>query len=178
MPLLTALAVSIGVLGGVATYLFLGPLGGMGLQIWAAFIAWACFYHNGGKEGGLMTTIVCNIFGVVVAWAAFILFNAIAGGLGAPLAGGIAVAIAAAVMCLAANIPSLSSIPSSVYGFAATAAFTLLAGGGKLGNLMEGSVNNNPLLNIIVSMVIGAVFAYASEKVAGMLVGDSAAAKA
>jgi len=176
MPLLTALAISIGLLGGIATYLFLGPLGGMGLQIWAAFVAWACFYHNGGKEAGLTTTIVCNIFGVVVAWLAFLLFNAIVGGMGAPLAGGIAVAIAAAAMCLAANIPNLGSIPSSVYGFASTAGFALLAGGGKLGNLMDGSINNNPLINIIVSMVIGAVFAYASEKVAGMLVGGTAKA--
>jgi len=178
MPLLTALAVSIGVLGGIATYLFLGPLGGMGLQIWAAFVAWACFYHNGGKEGGLTTTIVCNIFGVIVAWLAFILFNAIVGGMGAPLAAGIAVAIAAAAMCLAANVPSLSSIPSSVYGFACTAGFTLLAGGGKLGNLFSGSFGDSPVLNIVASMVIGAVFGYASEKVAGMLVGNSATAKA
>lgn len=38
MSLVSALAISVGVLGGVATWLFLGPLAG-GLQIWAAFIA-------------------------------------------------------------------------------------------------------------------------------------------
>ena len=43
MPLLTALAISIGILGGVATWLFTGPLAGFSLQIWAAFIAWAAF---------------------------------------------------------------------------------------------------------------------------------------
>ena len=178
MPLLTALAISIGVLGGIATYLFLGPMGGLGLQIWAAFVAWACFYHNGGKEAGLMTTIVCNIFGVIVAWLAFFLFNAIAGGLGAPLAAGIAVAIAAAAMCLAANVPNLGSIPSSVHGFACTAGFTLLAGGGKFGALTSGAITDNPAMNIIASMVVGAVFGYVSEKIAGMLVGDAATAKA
>ena len=41
MSLNTALAISLGVLGAVATWLFLGPLGGM-LAIWAAFIAWGC----------------------------------------------------------------------------------------------------------------------------------------
>jgi len=178
MPILTALAISIGVLGGIATYLFLGPMGGLGLQIWAAFVAWACFFHNGGKESGLMTTIVCNIFGVIVAWAAFILFNGIAGGMGAPMAAGIAVAIAAAVMCLAANVPALGSIPSSVYGFACTAGFALLAGGGKLGMLYSSAITDNPAINIIASMVIGAVFAYVSEKVAGMLTGASEPAKA
>ena len=178
MPLLTALAISIGVLGGIATYLFLGPMGGLGLQIWAAFIAWGCFYHSGGKEDGLMKTIACNIFGIVVAWLTFLVFNAIAGGLGAPLAAGIVVAIAIVVMVLAANIPTLSTIPATVYGFATTAGFTLLAGGGKLGALTSGALADNPLMNIIASMVIGAVFGYASEKVAGMLVGDAATAKA
>ena len=43
MSLNTALAISLGVLGAVATWLFLGPLGGM-LAIWAAFIAWGCYY--------------------------------------------------------------------------------------------------------------------------------------
>jgi len=38
MDLITALAVSIGVLGGIATFALLSPLG-LGLQIWAAFIA-------------------------------------------------------------------------------------------------------------------------------------------
>jgi hypothetical protein len=47
MDLIVALAISIGVLGGIATWVSLGPLAGV-LQIWAIFIAWACFYHCGG----------------------------------------------------------------------------------------------------------------------------------
>jgi len=38
-----ALSVSIGVLGGIAAALCLGPLSGIVL-IWAVFIAWACFF--------------------------------------------------------------------------------------------------------------------------------------
>ena len=52
MDLITALAVSIGVLGGIAAFVLLSPFG-MGMQIWVAFIAWATFYHCGGKEAGL-----------------------------------------------------------------------------------------------------------------------------
>ena len=66
MSLNSALAISLGLLGAVATWLFLGPLGGA-LAIWAAFIAWGCFYHCGGKEQGLQTTIICNAVGAVVA---------------------------------------------------------------------------------------------------------------
>ena len=49
MDLITALAVSIGVLGGIATLVLLSPFG-MGIQIWVAFIAWASFYHCGGRR--------------------------------------------------------------------------------------------------------------------------------
>jgi hypothetical protein len=60
MDLITALAVSIGVLGGIATYLFLSPIG-LGLQIWIAFVAWGTFYHCGGKEAAHL------VFGAVMA---------------------------------------------------------------------------------------------------------------
>ncbi len=52
MDIITALAVSISILGGIAAFAFLSPFG-MGLQIWAAFVGWATFYHCGGKEAGL-----------------------------------------------------------------------------------------------------------------------------
>ena len=59
---LISLAVSIGVLGGVATFVLLAL--GMGVQIWVAFIAWATFYHCGGKEEGLKA-LTNNIFGIM-----------------------------------------------------------------------------------------------------------------
>src|SRR3972149_8660414 len=62
----TALAISVGVLGAVATWLFLGPLGGA-LAIWAASIAWGCFFHCGGKEQGLQSTVLCNAAGAIIA---------------------------------------------------------------------------------------------------------------
>ena len=66
MSLNTALAISLGVLGAIATWLFLGPLGGA-LAIWAAFIAWGCFFHNGGKESGLQSTILGTAAGAIIA---------------------------------------------------------------------------------------------------------------
>ena len=69
MPLITALAISIGVLGGIATWLFVGPLAAVGLQIWAAFIAWGAYYHSGGKEASLKTNIPAHIWGALLAWA-------------------------------------------------------------------------------------------------------------
>ena len=66
MPLLIALAISIGLLAIVATWLFLGPLAALGLQIWQAFVAWASHYHSGGKVAGMRNTIVCMSFGALV----------------------------------------------------------------------------------------------------------------
>ena len=77
MDIISALAVSIGLLAGVATWLFLGPMGGLGLSLWAAFVAWATFYHCGGKEAGLQKTIVHNIFGAFLGWLALLAISQI-----------------------------------------------------------------------------------------------------
>ena len=62
MSLLFALAISIGLLAVVATWLFLGPLAAFHMQVWQAFVAWASFFHNGGKGDGLVKTVVCMCF--------------------------------------------------------------------------------------------------------------------
>ena len=169
MGMIQALAISIGVLGGVATFLFLGPAGGLGLQIWAAFIAWACFFHCGGKEAGLSKTIIHNIFGSVMAWLALVVTTQLlAGALGVPLAAGIAVGITIVILVLAASNPMLSDIPATVFGYAPVAGLFLLGEQSKHQALLSASLEN-PLINIVVSMIVGAIFAYVSEKVAGAL---------
>jgi hypothetical protein len=167
------LAISIGALGGLATWIYLGPLGGM-LQIWATFIAWGCFYHCGGKESGLMTTIVCNIAGAVIAWIALVIVvntGGIGGSLPAGLWAGIVVGVTVAVMVLVANIPMFATIPAMVYGYASVAAYFLLKGG----EVMAGDMTN-PLVTVVVSMAIGAILGYVSEKIGVALAGRRAAA--
>jgi uncharacterized protein DUF1097 len=172
----TALAISVGVLGAIATWLFLGPLGGM-LAIWAAFIAWGCFFHCGGRETGLQSAILGNIAGAIIAgitlWAAT--QTGVGDSLGLPVWAGICVGIGVAVMVLLANIPIFSAIPAQVYGFASVVALTLLGNGA--GNLTATSMAN-PVVVIIISMVVGAIFGWVSEKVAGMLAGSGQGAHA
>jgi hypothetical protein len=157
MTLLIALTVSIGLLAVVATWLFLGPLAAMNLQIWQAFIAWACFFNNGGKSAGLKTTILCMSFGAVVGMASVLLIGQL-GGLGA-LAAPVAVGIGAAVIVLAAHLPLLSAIPASVYGFASVAGLILL----------KGLPATEAIVPTILSIVLGALFGWASEQIAGKL---------
>ena len=163
MDLITALAVSIGLLGGVATYLFLGF--GMGLQIWAAFIGWASYYHCGGQTKGLMDSIAGAVWGALMAAAAFYLINML--GLPSPLGAAVAVAITVFIMVMGAKVPILSSIPAAVYGYASTAALTLL-GKDELANL-GGSLLAVPAVNVAISMIIGAIFGYISQQLAGAL---------
>ncbi|MBK5198584.1 MAG: DUF1097 domain-containing protein [Methyloceanibacter sp.] len=166
----TALAISVGVLGAVATWLFLGPLGGA-LAIWAAFIAWGCFFHCGGKEPGLQSAILCNAAGAIIAGITLYvaLRTGVADKLGVPIWAAICVGIGVAAMVLLANIPLFAVIPAQVYGFASTVAMTLMTADGPA-NLTALSMAN-PVIVIILSMIVGAVFGYVSEKVAGMLAG-------
>ena len=124
MNLVTALAIVIGLMGGLLTWLMFGPLAG--LSLWAAFIAWGSFFNQGGGEAGLQKSLIAGIWGAVCATIAFALLNsgvlAGLGSLGAPVAVGATVLL----MVLGAHVPLLSAIPASVYGYAATAAFALM----------------------------------------------------
>ena len=164
----SALAISVGVLGAIAAYLFLGPLGGA-LAIWAAFIAWGCYFHCGGKEQGLQSAILNNAAGAVIGGLTLLAAGAAIGGsMPAAVWPAICVGIGVAAMVLLANVPVFSSIPAQVYGFASVVAYTLMKDAG--GSLTAGSMEN-PVVVIVLSMIIGAVFGYVSEKIAGMLVG-------
>jgi len=165
MPKLAALAVSVGVLAVVATWIFgLDPLTAAKLQVWQAFIAWGCHFQSGGKFTGTRTTVACMIFGAIVGMVAVLL----AGQLGAlgSLAAPVAVGLGATLIVLASKLPLLETIPASVYGFAAIAGLILLG---------SGMTPVKALLPTVLSILIGAAFGYVSEVVAGALTKKSVA---
>ena len=154
-----ALAVSVGVLAVVATWLFfIDPLVAAHLQVWTAFIAWGCHYHSGGKFTGTRNTIICMSFGAVVGMAAGMLSGHL-GSLG-QFAAPVAVGLGATVICLASKVPLLGTIPASVYGFASIAGLFLLG---------QGMTPQSALVPTILSIIIGAAFGYVSEAIAGAL---------
>ena len=165
MPTLIALAVSVGVLAVLATWIFfLDPLATANLQVWQAFIAWGCHYHCGGKFTGTRNTVVCMSFGALVGMAAVLLAGHL-GTLGA-LAAPVAVGLGATVIVLSSKLPLLATIPASVYGFASIAGLILLG---------TDMTPTKALLPTVLSIVIGAVFGYVSEAVAGALTKKNAA---
>jgi hypothetical protein len=168
MSQLTALSMSIGILGGIATYGFLSV---GGVLIWAAFVAWGCFFHTGGDDNALRATIIGNIFGALAAYVAAMIILTIPGAdkLGLPLWAGLVVGVTVFVICIAAQIKAFSVIPANVYGYACTFAF-LLQTPDKLNVAALTSVGfNNAFIVVVVSMVIGAGLGFLSGKLAGML---------
>jgi len=167
MSQLVALSVSIGLLGGIATILYLN----LGLLIWAGFIAWACFFHSGGDGNALRNTIVGNAFGAFCAWLAalIILHFPLADSLTLPVWAGIVVGLTVMAMCLAAHIKAFSVIPASVYGYAATFAYLLQTADTMTKDKLMSASMGNALVVVIISMALGALFGLASGKLGGAL---------
>lgn len=165
-----ALAVTVGLLAVLDTWLYIGPLGTSLIAglVWVSFIAWGCHFHSGGGTKGTTTTVACMSWGAVVGLGAVLLATGPLASMGAPVAFGIAVGLGAAVICLSSKVPLLATIPASVYGFASIA--------GAL------SVNDGDptkaILPTIISIVIGAAFGYASEMISNMLTKKAPAADA
>jgi hypothetical protein len=166
MPAYFALAVSVGLLAVLDTWLFVVPLATLlpGL-VWISFIAWGCHFHSGGGVKGMTTAIVGMSFGALVGMVAVMLAGGPLAGTG-DLAAPIAVGLGAAVICLASKVPLLATIPASVYGFASVAGPILLAG----------MTPQQAIVPTVISIVIGALFGIASEYLANALTKKAPAA--
>ena len=152
MDVLVALAVSIGVLIAAWTYIALGPAA---LPVWAGIIAWGCFFAAGGKTTGLTKTVASNLSGVFWAFVALYLSASLPG----IAALSLLVGVAALFMVLQSKIPALSFIPGAFLG-AATAVSVVVGAEGKF---------PHPWARTVVALVLGAVFGYLSEMLAGAI---------
>lgn len=165
MSKLTALAVSIAVLGGVWAFLALNPLASIAL-VWVGFIAWACFFHTGGDTVALQKTIAGMSYGAVIAGLAlFLVSSGMLEGLGI-LAVPLIITVTVFLLVIVAGVNLLSVVPANVYGYAATAGLALTAGTAANVTAME---VGNPVVLVIISTVIGALFGLASGKLAAAI---------
>ncbi|HTN15629.1 MAG TPA: DUF1097 domain-containing protein [Sphingomonadaceae bacterium] len=154
MPAVVALALSVGLLAVLDTWLFVGPLAATSLAglVWISFIAWGCHFHSGGGIKGTTTAIACMSWGAIVGMGAVMLANGPLASTGV-LAAPIAVGLGAALICLSSVVSLLSTIPASVYGFASIAGPILLAG----------KTPQEAVMPVIAAVIIGAVFGFVSE---------------
>ena len=156
-----ALALTVGVLAVLDTWLYIGPLGTSLIAglVWVSFIAWGCHFHSGGGTKGATTTVACMSWGAIVGLGAVMLATGPLGTMDPPVAFGIAVGLGAAIICLSSKVPLLATIPASVYGFASIAGALAVNDGDP----------KKAILPTIISIVIGAAFGYVSEMVSNML---------
>lgn len=108
--------------------------------------------------------------------AVVILSVPLAGSLGLPLWAAIAVGAGVVVVVLAANVPTLATIPATVFGFASSFAYLLQTPDVlKLDVLLSASLKNS-LIVISISLVTGALFGLVSARWGAAMTGKQAAA--
>jgi hypothetical protein len=144
---LIALGISIGVLAGLWTVLALSvtSIGAWQapLVVWIGFAAWATFYAAGGRVPGLAKALGSNVSGLL--WGFLLLWAATRIAEGSAVVLGLFVAIAAFGMCVQAAWAPLAFIPGAFVGAAAFFG------------------NGGVFWATLVSLVAGALLAYASE---------------
>jgi len=168
MKPITATALSVGILGAICTWAFLS-LGT--ILVWAAFVAWACFFQSGGDENALKNTIISNIFGCFMGWLGAVMILGLPFGavVGPQVWPAIVVFITVVIYILASRVPALASVPGTTFGYACTFAFLLQTPDRlALAKLLSASFENS-LVVVPVSMIGGALFGFASAKLAAAL---------
>jgi hypothetical protein len=166
MSPLMALTTSIAILGGVDTYLTATV---MPIPVWVTFIAWASFFACGGGTAGFTKSIISNWTGAVIAALSLLAISFVPD---SPAFAGISVGIGSGAMILASSHRALGFPPAIVFGFASTVA-TMVATGHPI---TERSIQN-PLLIAAVSLLVGDMFGFVSEKFSEILTARRAVAQ-
>jgi len=166
MKLPVALALVVGVIGVVITYLYVGPLGGLGLLVPATFLGAASYYAAGGDTPALTSSLATNVWGIVCGTITLILLGLVA----SPFLVAIIVGGMTAVFILGALTPFLGFVPGSVIGFATTVAFGLLTSASGT----DFSLPTGPFTVMLISFVIGNLYGWGSSLLVGRLVAPAA----
>ncbi|WP_300015057.1 DUF1097 domain-containing protein [Pseudonocardia sp.] len=162
MKLPVALALVVGIVGGILTWLYVGPLAGLGLFIPATFLGAASFFAAGGDLDALKKSVPANLWGVAWATVALILIGLTT----SPLLIGVIVGGLTGVMILGALLPALGFVPGHVIGYASTAGFGLLSGAAGT----DFSLPTGPFTVMAISFVVGGLYGYAGALLVGRLV--------
>lgn len=161
MKLPVALAIVVGIIGAVLTYLYVGALAGLGLFVPATFIGAASFFAAGGDVAGLWKSLAANVWGVIWGTVALIVIGLASG----PVMVGIVVGAATAILILGALIPLFDFVPGGVLAFATTAGFGLLTQASGT----DFSLPTGPFTVMLISFIIGGLYGYVSSIIVGKM---------
>ncbi len=155
-------------LGGIAVWAFLSQ---GNFLVWAAVIAWGCFFHTCGS---LPTTVAGNCWGIFCAWCAGVLltFNP---GLAAPLWAGLVVGCITMGMVFVGHQMSIYwkmgivVVPACFYGAAATFAYMVQTPDRLSQKALLSAGLTNAIIVVPVSMIIGALLGFTTAKMTDFL---------
>ena len=172
MNKLTATSVSIGLVGGLMSWIYLGILGAA-VAIPVSFIAWGAFAAAGGKNKDIVGTATPLIYGAIVAWiTAFIIMpqlgQLIAGNAdGNAISNALSVGISVVALIYGTGkIKAVAATPVAVYGYAAFFALVL---SGTASGLTDASLTGNPLLFVAGFGIAGTVFGLIANNLAASI---------
>lgn len=171
MTSINSMALALAICGAIATFGFM-QFGGS-LSLWAAFVAWAGFFHSGGALSDFKLNGAAALFGTFLGWATMYLITGTAMGtvMSIPVWAGITVFFSAGIAVLVSKVTILAVVPVTMQALACVAAFVILKGvGGE--KLLSFSIADNALLNISISMIIGLCFGIATAKLASIFAAD------
>ncbi len=163
MKLPVALALVVGVVGGILTWLYAGPLAALGLFVPATFMAAACYFAAGGDLPALKKSLPANIWGVVMGTVTLIVAGTISG---AALTG-VVVGGGTIILILGALVPLLEFVPGAVVAFAMTVGWGLLTSASGT----DFAFKTGPFTVMLVSFVIGGLYGWVGSILVGRLTG-------
>lgn len=151
MDSLTALALSSGV--GIAIWMYVSLAVVPDLTTWIGVAGFGCFFAAGGKTQGFQKAVVASLSGMLYVWVMLQLLPHFGG---TTLVYAILVGVVAFLIVIQSRVPLLSFIPGALVG----AAVTIGDGGG---------MDLSRLIDVGLSLVIGAALGFAVETAAASL---------
>ncbi|MFN6548324.1 DUF1097 domain-containing protein [Mycolicibacterium nivoides] len=154
-----AATLAIGVLGAAS---FLVTVYLVTVPIWALFIAWASFVAAGGGVTGVRRSLPMAIVGILSATATLLVAHVLGAG---PWATALCIVFGAGALVAIGRFELFSSTPASFFGFASTVGIIAVTGR----SIADAPSVSHPAAIALMAMVLGTVFGYVAELLAGAL---------
>jgi Protein of unknown function (DUF1097) len=159
-----ARAVSFGLLGGIAAIVFAL----LGIQVWVGFIAWAWYVQAGANGEAFMKTVASMIWGAILGGIALMLAIWLRDTMGLfwMIRALLTVWLTIIVLIMSSSVSLLSLVPAGICGYAAVLGIVLQSDDMRTVERLIHPGRTNGLVTVILSVILGAIFGVAAEKVA------------
>lgn len=142
-----------------------------GLWVWGAFIGWASYDQSGANRRALLTSSVCMVFGVVMAWLVALTVASGVLALQSALASAVAAGVASFFIVYVSRVSAFANVPATFYGFASSFAFLLMMPATFSMTAMTAATFSNVLVCVSISLLVGSLLGVVHQQLASLLTG-------